>query len=208
MQGREGFGTGNDTTNAGHFSANNDRTIFTIKEERGNIMTQDPLMIYKLIILYMLNKVTFPLTTAQIGDFLLGREYTGFLNLQQTISELTDAHLVSAKPAGNRTHLVLTEEGRETLHFFENRISESIKEDIQFYFKENELEMKNEVAIQSSYYRSTTGDYKVELIAREKGSDLVTITLSVPLEEMASAICDNWQKKNQKIYKYLTEELF
>ena len=103
---------------------------------------------------------------------------------------------------------MLTEEGRETLHFFENRISESIKEDIQFYFKENELEMKNEVAIQSSYYRSTTGDYKAELIAREKGSDLVTITLSVPLEEMASAICDNWQKKNQKIYKYLTEELF
>lgn len=36
---------------------------------------QDPLTLYKLIVLYMLSKVDFALTKAQIADFLLGKEY-------------------------------------------------------------------------------------------------------------------------------------
>jgi len=54
-------------------------------------MLQDPLTLYKLIVLYMLNRVTFPLTAAQVSDFILGKEYTNFLTLQQVINELTDA---------------------------------------------------------------------------------------------------------------------
>lgn len=46
-------------------------------------MLQDPLTLYKLIVLYMLNRVTFPLTAAQVSDFILGKEYTNFLTLQQ-----------------------------------------------------------------------------------------------------------------------------
>lgn len=38
----------------------------------------DPLTLYKLIVLYMLNRVSFPLTAAQISDFILTREYTNF----------------------------------------------------------------------------------------------------------------------------------
>ncbi len=41
-----------------------------------------------------------------------------------------------------------------------------------------------------------------------RGICLVDITLSVPTEEMAASICDNWQAKNQQIYQYLTRELF
>ena len=49
-------------------------------------MIQDPLTLYKLIVLYMLNRVSFPMTTAQISDFILDREYTNFLALQQVIN--------------------------------------------------------------------------------------------------------------------------
>ena len=171
-------------------------------------MTQDPLTLYKLIILYMLDRVSFPLTKAQIGDFILGKEYTSFLTLQQAISELTDSNLVSAKSLLNRTHLVITDEGKETLRFFGNRVSDAIKEDVNGYLKENELELKNEVAITANYYKSTNGEYEAELTAKEKGTDLVNIKLTVPLEEMAAAICDNWNNRNQEIYKYLTERLF
>ena len=58
-------------------------------------MLQDPLTLYKLIVLYMLNRVTFPLTTAQVSDFILGKEYTNFLTLQQVINELTDAGMIA-----------------------------------------------------------------------------------------------------------------
>ena len=171
-------------------------------------MLQDPLTLYKLIVLYMLDRVSFPLTTAQISDFILEREYTTFLTLQQVINELTDAGMISSRSIRNRTHLAITDEGRETLTFFQNRISDAIKNDINSYFRENELSLRNEVSVLGDYYKSTSGEYEAHLVAKDRGNKLVDITLSVPSEEIASAICDTWQKKNQEIYMYLTKELF
>lgn len=171
-------------------------------------MLQDPLTLYKLIVLYMLNRVSFPLTTAQVSDFILEKEYTNFLTLQQVISELTDANMISTQSIRNRTHLAITEEGRETLTFFENRISDAIKTDINSYIHEKEFTLRNEVSVQGDYYKSTSGEYEAHLVAKDRGINLVEINLSVPVEEVAAAICDNWQKKNQEIYKYLIQQLF
>jgi len=156
----------------------------------------------------MLNRVTFPLTTAQVSDFILEKEYTNFLTLQQVLNELTSAGMISTRSIRNRTHLGITEEGKETLEFFRNRISDAIKHDIDSYFKENEITLRNEVSVLGDYYKSTSGEYEAHLVAKDRGIRLVDITLSVPSEKMAATICDNWQNKNQEIYMYLTKELF
>jgi len=171
-------------------------------------MTQDPLTLYKLITLYMLDRVAFPLTKAQIGDFLLGHDYTNFLTLQQVIAELIDADLIHAASRRNRTYLEITEEGKKTLSFFENRINDSIKEDIAAFFAEHEMEMRNEAAIVADYYKATSGEYEARLLIKEKDVTVVNITLSVPDEDTAAALCANWQKKNQSIYQYLISQLF
>lgn len=169
---------------------------------------QDPLTLYKLIVLYMLDRVNFPLTKTQVGDFILEKEYTNFLTLQQVISELIEADLISADSIRNRTHLSITKDGQETLSFFENRINDGIKADIKNFFKENELELRNEVSVLADYYKSTSGEFEAHLIAKDRNINLVEITLSVPTEETAATICDNWQKKNQEIYQHLIQELF
>ena len=171
-------------------------------------MIQDPLTLYKLIVLYMLNRVSFPMTTAQVSDFILGREYTNFLTLQQVINELTDANMISSETIRNRTHLAITAEGRDTLNFFQNRISDAIKQEINTYFRENEFSLRNEVSVLGDYYKSTSGEYEAHLVAKDRGIRIVDITLSVPDETTAAAICDNWQKKNQNIYQYLIRQLF
>ena len=48
-------------------------------------MSTEALTLYKLIVLYMLNKVNFPLTNAQISEFVLGREYTTYFTLQEAV---------------------------------------------------------------------------------------------------------------------------
>lgn len=168
----------------------------------------DPLTLYKLIVLYMLSRVDFPLTKAQIGDFILEREYTTFLTLQQAIGELIDAGLVTAQSIRNRTHLVMTKDGSQTLTFFSNQISGTIKKEIDEYLKANEMVLRNEVSVLSDYYKSTSGEYEAHLVAKDKGINLIDLTISVPLEETAVSICDNWQKKNQEIYQYLVGQLF
>ena len=98
-------------------------------------MLQDPLTLYKLIVLYMLNRVNFPMTNAQVSDYILEKEYTNYLTLQQVINELSDAHMISLETIRNRTHLSITAEGRETLKFFQNLINYAIKQDIDDYFR-------------------------------------------------------------------------
>lgn len=164
-------------------------------------MTHDPLTLYKLIVLYMLDRVAFPLTKAQVGDFILEREYTTFLTLQQIIAELIDTELIVARSHRNRTYLEITEEGRSTLSFFGNRINDSIKEDVSSFFTDHEMEMRNEVSVLADYYKSTSGEYEARLMAKEKDVTVVEITLSVPDEDTAGAICANWQKNNQDIYQ-------
>lgn len=171
-------------------------------------MNQEPLTLYKLIVLYLLDKVSFPLTKAQVSDLILEKEYTNFLTLQQVFNELTQAGLISAKTLVNRTHLQITVEGRNTLSYFENRISDAIKTDIGEYLKKNELEMRNESSIQSNYYKAVNGEFEAELTASDKEVNLVTVRLTVPTEELAISICENWQKRNREIYQYLTTKLF
>jgi len=156
----------------------------------------------------MLDRVTFPITTAQISNFILEKEYTNFLTLQQVISELTEAALIDARTVNNRTHLQITSDGSETLHFFENRINDTIKAEINEYFRENEFDLREEVSVLGDYYKATTGEYEAHLVAKDRDTNLVELTLSVPTKEVAEAICDNWQKKNQEIYQYLVKQLF
>lgn len=171
-------------------------------------MFQESFTLYKLIILYMLDAVTFPLTQAQVSSFILNKGYTNYLTLQQAIAELTENNLITQKKAFNRTQLLITPEGKETVQFFGNRISKGIKEDIAQFFKENKVELKDEVSIQSYYDKISTGDYEVILTAKDKGNDLVSIKISVPTESMAEDVCMNWQKRNQEIYKKITGMLF
>ena len=58
------------------------------------------------------------------------------------------------------------------------------------------------------YYRAGIGEYETHLVAKDRGVNLVDIRMIVPTEEIAKNICDNWEKKNQDIYQYLTAQLF
>lgn len=124
------------------------------------IMNQEPLTLYKLIVLYLLNKVSFPLTMAQVSDLILEKEYTNYLTLQQVINELAQAGLITAKTLVNRTHLQITEEGRNTLSYFENRISDAIKADIGEYLKKMNWKCATNLRSRATTIRLSTGNSK------------------------------------------------
>ena len=174
-------------------------------------MGPENLTLCKLIILYMLGRVDFLMTSAQISDFILGEDYADYMTLTQAQSELIDNGLISVssnQQAHNRTHLYITAEGRDTLRFFGNRISDTIKNEIEDYFRENAFELKNELAVYGDYYKATTGEYEAHLVVQDRDIRLMDLTLSVPTEEIAEHICDTWQEKSEEVYQYLSRELF
>ena len=96
-------------------------------------MLSEPLTLYKLMILYMLKRVKFPLTNSQISEFFLSKEYTTYFTLQQALAELTDAHLIQVETTQNSTLYELTREGEDTLGFFGKKISDLIIQDMEEY---------------------------------------------------------------------------
>ena len=156
----------------------------------------------------MLDKVNFKLSYSQISSFILEKEYTNFMTLQQVIADLQDTELIKTDASLNRTLFSITEEGRNTLSYFGNRIGDAIIADIDAFLAERHLELKNEAAITAKYYKTTSGEYEAELSASEKNVELVNIKISVPAEDMAETICESWYRKNEQIYKYLMETLF
>ena len=68
-------------------------------------MLSEPMTLYKLMNLYMLKQVNFPLTNAQLSNFFLEREYTTYFTLQQALNELLEAGLVRKETPVSYTHL-------------------------------------------------------------------------------------------------------
>ena len=163
--------------------------------------------LYKLIILYMLDRVTFPLSNSQLSEFILEKEYTDYFTLQQTIHELTEAKLIRQEAVHNTTLYRITEEGRTTLTYFVKKISSAIREDIDTFLSEHKYELRNEHSTPADYYRTTTGEFAAHCRVLERDSVLMDLTLTVPVEAQAKAICDHWKGKSQEIYATLIQSL-
>ena len=163
--------------------------------------------LYKLIILYMLDKVDFPLTNSQISEFILNEGYTNYFTVQQTISELVESGFVHEESTHNRTFYHLTDDGAQTLKFFKNDISTAIQNDIDTFLTQKKYELKNEVSVKSDYYQNSNGDYSVRCQVFEQGSSLIDLTVTAPTEAEAQTMSNNWTKKNQEVYAAIMAKL-
>lgn len=170
-------------------------------------MLSEPMTLYKLMNLYMLKQVNFPLTNAQLSGFFLDREYTTYFTLQQALNELLEAGLIKMQTLHNSTRYEITREGEETLEFFGKKISPAIVEDMDEYLKENRFRMRNEVGLVSDFYKSTNRLYR-SCEVREGKNVLVGIDVSVPDKEQAELMCSHWRDRSQEIYAYIMKSLW
>ena len=170
-------------------------------------MLSDPITLYKLMILYMLDHVNFPLTNSQLTDFFLDHEYTTYFTLQQALNELKEAGLIRMESTHNSSRYEITKAGDDTLSFFGNNISPAIIEDIDSYLKENKFRLRNEVGVISDFYKSTNQDYIVHCEVREGKSVLIGFDLSVPDKDQAETMASHWKERSQDIYAYVMKTL-
>lgn len=163
--------------------------------------------LYKLIVLYMLKKVEIPLTNSQISAFILEEQYTDYFTLQETLSDMVESKLLETQIIRNSTHYSLTELGTETLEYFGHQISVAIQNDVEDYLKKNKIQLRNENSVIADYENNDAGEFTVRLQVKEKEEFIIDLTLTVPMEQQAIVMCDNWHKKSVEIYKYLMKEL-
>lgn len=163
--------------------------------------------LYKLIILYMLDKVSFPLSNAQLSEFILEKEYTDYFTIQTALFELADADFVRIETMRNTSLYHITDEGRKTLAYFSNKISSAIRQEIDSFLSEHSYRLRNEISTPADYYQTPDGEYAARCRVLEKESVLIDLTISVPVKEQAESICSHWRDKSQEIYASIMKTL-
>lgn len=148
------------------------------------------------------------LTNSQLSEFILDREYTNYFHLQQAISELVEADLLTKQTVSNTSHYRISEEGRKTLRYFENELSSDIKQEVHEYLKAIGCHIPERILTPADYYETPQGGYAVRCQLIEKNVSLLDLNISAPDRKTAKSICRNWSKKSQDIYANIMEELF
>lgn len=170
-------------------------------------MIQEPETLYKLMVLYMLKEVNFPLTNSQLCQFFLEKEYTTYFTLQQVLTELIDSKLIVDRRAGNVTRYEITPDGTETLGFFGDDVGAAAIKDMDDYLRENKFRLRSEAGTTADYYESGVQNYVVHCEVREGKNVLIGLDLSVPDEKQAAEICANWKDASQEVYGYIMRKL-
>ena len=169
---------------------------------------QEPLTLYKLMILYMLDASTTPLSKIMISDCFIELNYTDYMTTQTAIGELKEGGFLEIKSEGKTSYVSISSEGRKTLSLFLGNLNDAIRRDINEYLTVHNKELRDASSVSADYSRPITGEFEAHLVAKHRDVNLIELSLTVPTEEMAASICDNWLKSSAEVYAYLTEKLF
>lgn len=164
-------------------------------------MANEPITIYKLIMLYTLSRVKTALPQDILYDYIIREGYTNYFNAQNVLSELLQSGLVREDTTYHLAYYGLTDSGRETLSLFGSQLSPDIKQEIDEYLRENRMEILNETALVSDYKLTPQGTYLVSCTMREGDHILFQLNLEAATEEDARKICENWRESSEELYQ-------
>lgn len=178
----------------------------------------EPNTIYKLTILYLLDRLENPFSNTQLTNFFLDtgysgyfseeKEHTGYFTVQSAISALLESGLIIiTERTVSDTLYRITPTGRETLRAMEDKLTDGLKKDTDAYLVAHGNALTQENALLANYYRTTAQNYAVRLQYREKDQSRIDLTIAVPNKDAAEAACKHWHETNGDVYAYLLELL-
>ncbi|MBR2560910.1 MAG: DUF4364 family protein [Eubacterium sp.] len=163
-------------------------------------MVESPYSLYKLIVLFTLNKVSYPMKNTQLADLFLQYDYTSYFHLQEVLAEMVETELLYMEPGDHATLYRIAPRGEETLSYFSGDISPDIRSEITTYLKEHAGELREEVLTTSGYSRASEQDYTVHCRVKEGNVTLIDLQLSAPTEASAQKLAENWKSRSSEVY--------
>lgn len=170
-------------------------------------MTNKLTVLFKMMILTMLDMVDFELSAAQMGEFMVGNDYMSFFRFQSLLYEMEQDELISCKREHHNSFYRLNENGHHTLEYFRDKLPEEMRAEIAEYVRDKRWEMRETTSVRTDYTLNDNREYAVRLQVLENNLPQIDLTLTVPDEETANILCEKWRERNEDIYAYLMREL-
>lgn len=154
----------------------------------------------KLLLLYLINNSDKSLSNNDITEFMLEKNYMNYFLVQQFLSELLDSDLVEVEGDKDKEVYSITKKGIIALSYFEDRILDEFKNDVNLRFAKSVKEQKIETEVVSEFYLKENNQYVVNLKLVENEDILFSMYLDVSNEKQAKKIAVNWKENTDQIY--------
>jgi len=162
----------------------------------------------KLLLLYLIDKMDIPLSNGQISQFALEENYMNYFFIQKCLSEMIEINYLEATQENNNTRYTITDDGLETLKYFEKHISANIRSRINTYVLENRRKLKRDFEITANYFLDNrTKEFIVKCGVYEDSKVLMELNISVVTREHAKLIVGNWKNSSSEIYNDILDNL-
>ena len=155
----------------------------------------------KLLLLYVIKTSKTPFDNNRITEFMLEKNYMNYFLVQQYLSELIDSHFIEIISQGSEEVYSIVEKGQVALSYFEERIPDKVKSELNDEFIKVEKEEKIETQIITEYYEKENNQFVVNLKLVENEETLFSIYLDVATKKQADLICDRWKENTEFIYQ-------
>ena len=178
------------------------------------ILTEkEQLILDKLVMLFVLDKMEIPLTEDSILDICSVKNdwIKNYMDCKAIIHDLTQSKLLYK--LGNleqgKELFSLTYEGRECLSYLYRRIPFSLRENISQYLQINKLNVKSSQEYTATYNKNDDGSYNVILRIYEP---LITVPMfelkiKAPSRQSANEAIHKWKTSAPTIYESIYEKL-
>ena len=166
----------------------------------------------KLLLLYLINRMEFPMSRAQVTDFVREADFMDYYTLQQTLADMVESgHLDATEENAldnSTTRYAVTGEGQTTLEYFEKHIAWSKREAIDRYITENRGKIKKDYENTATYFPNVENDeFRVKCGVYEDERALLELFVSVDTREQAKLIQSNWRANASVLYQRIIEAL-
>lgn len=159
---------------------------------------------FKLLVLFIINRVDMPISKSKITEIILENNFINFFTLQQYMDELLESSLLKYKEDEDKSKIVITEEGKGVLSLFKNRIDPEKVLQVDLYLKGKLNKIKDEISI-SGDYTIDDNNYIVKLKAKEKKLILMELKLSVASKKQANDLIKLWKENSSDVYNKIIQ---
>ena len=162
---------------------------------------------HKLLLLYILEKLAFPLSNLQLSRIVWEFDLMNYFDMQQCLSELVEAGLVDCmqKPQGQCYDINV--QGKNTLEQFQNRLRLSHRTKLDAYAEANREALLLETQFFSEIKQDKPGHFLVRCQVVEWDRPIFGVEFDVPTQQQAQSISKRWQSQAAEIYQYALEKL-
>lgn len=163
----------------------------------------------KLILLFIFEKMEFPLTDTSITEIIMQNpKWLDYMEFKNALYLLIEAKFLVRDRLGSEMLYTLTQSGRGCITHFYQKIPASIREDITAFATEERPKFKRKQEFTYNYTKNRDGTWLVTLWIKEHLTEnLLEINLKVPTKADAVRMTQSWREKAALVYESIVSAL-